>query len=100
MEIEKWLKSEEQSFINFLNENGYECKTDLFNRLIKVEIMNGINGIHKEYKSIYKDISNNKDGILTLIRTLNFLAWERFGVNDAISEVYDDLWAKLETKNL
>ena len=26
MEIEKWLKSEEQSFINFLNENGYDVK--------------------------------------------------------------------------
>ena len=80
---------------NITEMTGYEPKTTFW-KDFSIADKFGIDAIKDTYKRAFEEWKENYIYLTELVMVLNHKIWEWYGKNEAIAQVYNDLWEKTD----
>jgi hypothetical protein len=75
--------------------NGYTMTTTFFEDF---QIANafGVKAVKDTYKRAFKEWKDNYVYLTELVIALNLMIWATYGKNDALADVYNELWIEAD----
>ena len=89
---------EQARFERTMSNFGYKTKTNFFCDLSVAEVVGGERDIRYTFDNTFKEYGNDIEKITEFVMCLNHKIWAHYNKNDALSELYDELWRKGEEK--
>lgn len=80
---------------NIREMTGYEPKNTFYTDFSIADVFGGVNAVKDTYKRAFSNWKTNVEYVTELCVVLNWKIWEHHGHNDALAELYNDLWWKL-----
>ena len=80
---------------NITEMTGYEPKTTFW-KDFSIADKFGIDAIKDTYKRAFEEWKENYIYLTELVMVLNHKIWEWYGKNEAIAQVYNDIWEKTD----
>ena len=77
-------------------EIGYEMKTTWWGDFVVAETLDGVKGVKSTFNNAWKYWKDDRIYATELALVLNWKAWYWSGQDDELSQLYVELWSKLD----
>lgn len=89
---------EQAAFTNLMAENGYQTKTTFWQDFYFADHLNkgAVSAIKDTCKRAFNGWKHNHEYLTELVMVLNHKIWYWYEKNEALAQVYNDLWQKYD----